>query len=272
VERVQFFDAHNHLADPEFDDSRREVLSECADLGIVCVVNSARPSDWPRVSDLAATNPAMIPCFGVHPWFLHEGSEGALRSLRDLLLARPSAVGEIGLDYSRTEIDREDQIRLFARQLTLAAEFNRSVSIHCVKAWGDMLTVLRESARPQVGFLLHSYSGPIELVAPLARLGAYFSFSESSVPAYEKSQVGIRGRPMALLQQIPRDRLLLETDAPGRRSNKGGVYPIRPSSVVPLYRQMAMVLGEEPEKLQAELNDNGQRLFEPINQGVSGSS
>jgi hypothetical protein len=41
---------------------------------------------------------------------------------------------------------------------------------------------------------------------------------------------------------------------------------------VQLYRQVALVLGEEPEKVQAELNDNGERLFGTINQGVSGSS
>ncbi len=261
-----FFDAHNHLADRQFDGSRKVVLSECAALGIVCVVNSTRPSDWPRVSELASTSASIIPTYGVHPWFALEGSKLALQQLRELLLDRTSTVGEIGLDYSRRDVDRVLQKSLFTAQLSIAAYLNRCVSIHCVKAWGDMMALLRGNDRPQCGFLLHSFKGPVDSIAPLARLGAYFSIAESNFPPNDENKEAMTRR-LAVLRAIPGDRLLLETDATGDTSANGITGTVVPSSLVSLYHRVALLRGENREKMQHEINENAARLFGVIDQG-----
>ena len=92
-------------------------------------------------------------------------------------------------------------------QLRLAAERNLPASIHCLQAWGRMHELLRAQPRPERGFLLHSYGGSRELVAPLAALGAYFSF-----PGYFMQERKARQRDA--FAAVPLERLLIETDAP----------------------------------------------------------
>ena len=52
----------------------------------------------------------------------------------------------------------------------------RTLSIHCLKAWGMLLEILQNEPRPHCGFMLHSFGGPGELIPRLAELGGYFSF------------------------------------------------------------------------------------------------
>jgi TatD DNase family protein len=99
------------------------------------------------------------------------------------------------------------QEEMFRWQLRLAAERNLPVSIHCLKAWGRLDQVLREEPLPNCGFLLHSYGGPAEMIDGFARLGAYFSLS--GYLAHER-----KARQRTVFQQVPVERLLIETDAP----------------------------------------------------------
>ena len=106
-------------------------------------------------------------------------------------------------------------------QLRLAAERNLPLSIHCLQAWGPLLDILRAEPRPACGFLLHSYGGAAELVAPLAELGAYFS-----LPGYFALERKTRQREA--FRQVPADRLLIETDAPDQSLPPERVqYPLR---------------------------------------------
>ena len=116
-------------------------------------------------------------------------------------------MGEIGLDHALHERNDADQMDVFTAQLQLALELGRPVCIHCRQAWEPMITTLSACGRLPAGFLVHSYSGSAELVAPLAELGAYFSFSGSITRSGNK-----RGHAAAAC--VPPDRLLIETDSP----------------------------------------------------------
>ena len=145
-----------------------------------------------------------MPCFGLHPWFVDKARAGWLELLEDLLTRAPSCVGEIGLDHA-VEADPVKQEEAFRAQLQLAKKLKRPVSIHCVRAWGRLLAVLKEEQPPS--FMLHAYGGPPEMVNSLARLGAYFSFSGGMMnPRREKMR-------KALLTAPPK-RLLFETEFP----------------------------------------------------------
>jgi len=82
---------------------------------------------------------------------------------------------EIGLDRWIKDHDLPDQEDVFVWQLRLAAERDLPASLHCLQAWGRLLELLQTSPRPQRGSCWHSYGGPREMVAPLAKLGAHFS-------------------------------------------------------------------------------------------------
>ena len=201
-------DAHNHLQDARFDSIRSRVIADMRESGITrCVVNGTCPEDWPKVAELAEQYPDfIIPSFGLHPW--KKPTDDWLDQLLHYLDHTPHAcVGECGLDRWMENHDLELQKRVFIAQLEIAATRNLPLSIHCLKAWGPLLEILSSHPLPQRGFLLHSYGGSTELVHPFSKLGAYFSFSGYFLHP-RKSKV------IETFQSTPKDRLLLETDAP----------------------------------------------------------
>ncbi len=201
-------DAHNHLQDTRFDSIRSRIIAEMLESGIThCVVNGTSPADWPQVAELAKKHPNFItPSFGLHPW--QQPTDGWLEKLLDYLDDTPHAcIGECGLDRWMKDYDLERQKHIFIAQLAIASDRNLPLSIHCLKAWGPLLDILENHPLPARGFLLHSYSGSTELVPQFSKLGAYFSFSGYFLHP-RKSKV------IETFQTIPKDRLLLETDAP----------------------------------------------------------
>lgn len=191
------FDAHNHFQ--EFPDPA------AAAAGLrPAVCCSTGPADWEAVRELSAAVPGLVPFFGLHPWLIPEAGGDWLAPLGRLLRDTRSGVGECGLDALKGPPPAE-QSEAFKRQLELAVLLDRPVSIHCVRAWGPLLEILRGS-RP-VRFLVHSYSGSADVTGELASLGGYFSFGPGI--ADEK-----RVKARAALAEVPRDRLLFESEAP----------------------------------------------------------
>jgi TatD DNase family protein len=262
-------DAHNHLHDDRLAPHREAVLATVRREGVAwMVINGSCESDWPQVLALARECPQVIPCFGYHPWYVKERSPGWQSALLRHLDAIPSAIGEAGLDRWIKDHDLEQQEQVFIWQLRLAAERNLPLSIHCLQAWGRLLEILRAEPRPRCGFLLHSYGGPREMVAPLAELGGYFS-----LPGYFAHERKARQREA--FKQVPPNRLLIETDAPDQLlPDKRNRYPltdaqtgkaINHSANLRAVYQFAMELfGEPMEALTERVEANFLRLFGPL--------
>lgn len=204
---MEVHDAHCHYQFAEVPYAAVE-LARREGVGYA-VVNGSAPVDWPDVAALAARDARNLPAFGLHPWDVPTAPVGWERTLRETLLAHPQAsVGEMGLDRWVEGHDPVAQEAAFRVQLALAVELDRPLTIHCVRAIGPLMELLRSNPLPRRGFLLHSWNGPVELVAELAQLGAYFSFSAHHL---RPTKADLRAQFAAA---IPADRVLVETDAP----------------------------------------------------------
>ena len=258
-------DAHNHLSDPRLKPFRDEIVADLQRLGVrAAVVNSASEQDWEEISSLACDYPWVIPAFGIHPWHAAQAADGWQERLRQRLdLHSNSALGEIGLDRWMHSPDIPLQLEAFSFQLSLAAERNRPASIHCLKAWGLLLETLQSQQLPSCGFLLHSYSGPQEMIHSFAKLGAYFSFSPYFLRETKAAQ-------RAAFAAVPMDRLLAETDAPDMGPpEERNLHPIRennealnhPANIEVAYAGLAELRGISFESLEETLAENFQNLF-----------
>lgn len=222
---MKLFDAHCHLQDPRIHKISPRIIKTALDAGVVHIaVNGVSEKDWHLVKEMSQSNLCIIPNFGLHPWFISDRTPNWLNNLKELLESSPeAAVGEIGLDKApwASHVDYADQREVFCQQLQLAKEIKRPASIHCVEAFDDMIEILKSLGPFPAGFLLHSYIGSAELVPELANLGAYFSISGHLMPVEESNAKKI-------LQAIPLERLLLETDAPDAlpKSLNSGCLPI----------------------------------------------
>ncbi|EEC77841.1 hypothetical protein OsI_17072 [Oryza sativa Indica Group] len=208
---VRLFDAHCHLQDPRLLSVAPSLIRAATAAGVArFAVNGTSEKDWHLVKQMAEEYPSVVPCFGLHPWWVPERSPDWMDSLRRFFAETPeAAVGEIGLDkgsHGKT-IDFGEQVEVFQQQLELAKELNKPVSVHCVRAFGDLLEILKRTGPFPAGVLLHSYLGSAEMVSSLEILGCYFSLS-----GFLTGMKSTKAKKM--LKSMPLDRILLETDAP----------------------------------------------------------
>ncbi len=265
---MHFHDAHNHLQDERFAGRQAELVAASRLAGVArMVVNGSCEEDWPQVAALAREFPDFIvPSFGCHPWYVGGRTSRWQEALVEWLDATPGAVvGEVGLDRWKPGLSYDQQEEVFVAQLRLAAERNIAVSIHCLQTWGRILELLRTNPRPARGFLLHSYGGPAEMVAPLAKLGAHFGF-----PGYFMHERKVRQREAFKL--VPAERLLIETDAPDQLlPDESNMFPLvdtsagkplnHPANLAVVYQFMADLRGEPIATLAARTEIQFQRLF-----------
>ena len=205
-----FADAHCHLQDTRLRGAISDILGACRGNHIQrWIVNSTRESDWESVSSLCNSQSGLHPAYGLHPWWIRERTPEWEIRLEKRLHAEPLAsIGETGLDLWMQEADLEDQTAVLAAHLRLAYELDRPVSLHCLRAWPQLLKIITHSPPLPAGFLLHSFAGPRADIPRWVALGAYFSFSPAFVAP---KRTAIRSM---YANEIPLDRLLVETDCP----------------------------------------------------------
>jgi TatD DNase family protein len=205
-----WIDAHNHLHDPRLPRLDAELVSSLQSLGIAsAVVNGTREQDWPDVARLAREFPGfVIPSFGLHPWHVGSRSGDWLVKLREFLEAHPGCpVGEVGLDRWMEGHEPHTQREVFRAQMELAAELDRPVTIHCLKAWEDLAGVWPDLPARPGRCLLHGFTGDAGLAGQWVGNGCLLGFGGHAL-APRKSAA------REAFQRVPLDRILLETDAP----------------------------------------------------------
>lgn len=256
-----WIDAHNHLQDPRFGDPE-PVIAGMRAAGVVrCVVNSTSEDDWPAVESLALAHPGLVvPAFGIHPWKARAARTGWEKRLADLLARHPAAsIGECGVDGWVQAPSLEIQIPVFVSQLRLARELNRPVAIHCLKAWQPLFDAFQQETPPS-RFLMHSFGGSLEIARRLLPLGAYFSFSGYFLQ--ERKTAVLEG-----FRQLPKDRILVETDAPDMLPPLDFVtHPIaggvnHPANLPRIAQGFATALGCTAEELADLTSRNAARCF-----------
>lgn len=213
---MSYIDAHCHLLkETEFQDAHLVGVEKI-------LVNAVRPDEWDKVEALSS----VIPSVGIHPWYVKEARGDWAEKMEKKLAENPLLqVGEIGLDKLKSDFNKQKQI--FLTQLKLAQKYNRVASIHCVKAWGEMMPLLRPFKK-DTRMLFHGFTGDKIVVGFLADSDSYFSVhSDKKIPL------------------IPTDKLLIESDAPDGMSS--------PVALPFLYQQ----LGVNPE----QIGQNFERLM-----------
>jgi len=257
---LQIFDAHGHLQDEKLAGDLAGVMTRAMAAGVVgAMCCASAESDWAATLAVVEKFPAVRVSLGLHPWYIRERQPGWLDRLRALLVAQPRAgVGEIGLDHALDDADLADQEQVFVDQFALSIELRRPASLHCRRAFGRLQELLPRFPSHPVGFVIHSFSGAAELVAPLAKCGAYFSFSGSITRSGNR-------RGHAALRAAPADRLLLETDSPDLMPVIAGRVPEgpnEPAHLVHVLRAAAELRAVPEAELAAQTWANAGRLFD----------
>jgi len=260
-------DCHNHLQDEAFANHLEEIAENLRRVGVThWAVNGTSEKDWIRVATLAEQYPEVVPFFGLHPWKCEQRSANWLPVLRGFLDRFPNAgVGEIGLDKWIRNVDFQEQDSVFRKQIEIAVELRRPVSVHCLQAWGTMKERIEEyDCGNRV--LLHSYGGPLEMVFDFENLGACFSITGY----FFKPEKVKKLQPFL---KVDPDRLLLETDAPDMglpealrefrvEAPEAGNEVNHPGNIGAVYRAVAGLRNISLDNLRTQIEANWKDWFE----------
>ena len=250
-----FFDTHCHLQDIGDEEAIADAIKQSVKFNVkrmLCCGTS--PSDWAQVAKIADKFEEITPAFGVHPWYAPQVAEqhNWHIQLRNLLEKYPMAsLGEIGIDRSRHRRSDSIQSDIFVKQMQMAKELKRPVSLHCVHGWGILKDVLRQAGPMPAGIVLHSYSGSLETVLELAEIGVMFSFSSLNSNIKKTT-----------LAAVPDELLLLESDAPyGLPGKVCDAIWKRPASLPLTAKIVADARGSDVDTISRLTTQNALRIF-----------
>ncbi len=250
-------DSHCHLDFPDFDGERDVLVRRASAAGIARMVTiSTRVRNFPQVLAIAEQYDEVYCSVGTHP---HNAAEETDVTAEDLLghASHPKvvAIGEAGLDYHYDKSPRDLQMRGFLVHIEAARRTGLPLVIHARNADEDVERTLEEEmGKGAFPFILHCFSSGRELARVGVALGGYISFS--GILTFKNSE-----ELRSIAAEVPRDRLLVETDAPylapvpmrGKRNE--------PSYVVYTAAILAGTTGETPEEIAKTTTDNFFRLF-----------
>lgn len=207
---MEFIDTHCHITDEAFGDGQQGYIARAAAAG-VSIMLQADISSAERPAMLAAVDrfPECLRAMaGLYPGCVESDYQKEL-DLAFEAAKRPGivAIGEIGLDYHYGGDFKDEQKTAFKAQLELAAKMDLPVNIHLREATEDFFEVLDSCRGLALRGNLHAFSGSAETFRRVSRYGDWY-VGIGGVLTFKKAGIARE------LEEIPLERILLETDAP----------------------------------------------------------
>jgi TatD DNase family protein len=258
---VTLCDSHAHLDGSEFAEDRDQVIARARAAGVermLLIGLWRKPGDFGNSLQIQESHPGLFGVtFGVHPHDCAQVPPEDWERLSELAAGTTvNAVGETGLDYHYDHSPRDVQRHSFERQLALAAELGKPVSVHLREAQADSLAILTASGIGRgPGGVIHCFSGDANVADRYLDLGLYLSIS--GIVTFRNATT-----LQDAVRHIPLDRLLIETDAPflapipfrGKRNE--------PAHVKLVAEKIAELKGIPADEVAATTTRNAERLFQ----------
>jgi len=202
-------DTHAHLEMREFSDDRDDVIQRAREAGVEYIVTIGTTVESSRDAVMLADKYDFIyAAVGIHPHEVKDILHPAYEILRHFAQHKKVvAYGEVGLDYHYEHSPRTDQKRKFRDMLREARELGLPVIIHDRDAHEDTLQILSEEWSPDLGGVMHCFSGDTEMANKVIEMG--LSISVAGPVTFPKAE-SLR----EVVRQIPIEHLLIETDSP----------------------------------------------------------
>ncbi len=250
------FDTHVHLDLLPSHFNLQEEIEHAVERG-VCrfLIPGVDPSDWSRILSLAETVPGVLAAPGVHPLAAQHWQEQT-RSELTRLLEEPKvvAIGEIGLDGFLETPAMAIQEATFRGQLGVARDTGTPVLLHCRKATGRLLAILKEEGADAFGGIWHGFSGSRETAMAAIELG--FALGFGGTVTWPEA----RRAPETLLA-LPAEWIVLESDAPDQTPHPHRGQPNRPAYLELVAERVADLRGWSLEKTTAITTANARRVL-----------
>jgi TatD DNase family protein len=241
------FDFHCHV---DLDRDPPALIARCEKERIVTLTVTTTPKAWRQNCEWTKQSQYVLPALGLHPELV--ATRHSEFELFKAALNETRFIGEVGIDGSgehRKSLRLQQEI--FGSILSSAQRVGgRVVTIHSRWAASEVLeSIAKHTTNDRVLCILHWFSGSSSLAKRAADLGCYFSVNGAMLESE-------RGR--VLIESLPTNRLLTETDSP---FTDIGTRPSAPWDVIPTTGRLASIRGMLPEKMSDILSSNARTVL-----------
>jgi TatD DNase family protein len=255
---MRLADIGANLTHASFREDLDAVLARARAAGVdSIVVTGTTVEDSRRAVDLAATH-GLVATAGVHPHHARECNAETIPALRELAKhPKVVAIGECGLDFNRNYSPHPEQEKWFVAQLELAAELDKPLFLHSRDAHPRFAEILRNLRIGRA--VAHCFTGEADELRAYLDLGLHIGITGWICDERRGAHL------LQLVKEIPRDRLLLETDSPYLTPRDLRPQPKarrnEPAHLPHILRAVARARGEPPEALAAATTRNAKAFF-----------
>lgn len=214
--------------------------------------------DLPQAVKLAEKYNEVYFAVGIHPYDIDKFDEVIMEKYVNH--SKCIAIGECGLDYFRLpedEIEKAENIKkqkeVFIAQIEFAKKVKKPLIVHIREASNDSRQILIDYNAKEVGGVLHCFNASEHLL-PLAEHNFYFGIG--GVLTFKNAK-----KLVEILPKIPKEKLLIETDAPYLTPHPHRGERNEPYYTVFVAQKMAELLNITEEEMQELTTNNAKRLF-----------
>jgi TatD DNase family protein len=259
---MNLIDIGANLSHESFSHDLDDVIATAIEAGVshIIVTGTDTTSNEAALA-LSKNRPAILSCTaGYHPHVAESFDNQALLSVRSL--ARDDkvvAIGETGLDFNRNFSSKESQLKAFEQHLILAAELGKPLFLHQRDAHPEFLKLLHRYREQIAGGVVHCFTDSRQALEDYLAMDMYIGITGWLCD--ERRGVDLQ----AMVEIIPPDRVLIETDAPyllpRTLTPKPKTRRNEPRHLVEILKTLARCCDRPVEQVAIETSDNARRLF-----------
>lgn len=249
-------DSHAHLELEPLLEQVPAVMERAMSAGLIAIITVGIDLDDAKVAlSIAEQFDRVFAAIGFHPHNAKDVGDNDLLEM-ERLCDNPRVVGygEIGLDFFRNRSSHDAQLAVFRNQIELAKKKNKPIIVHLRDAYEKGLAMLEKHAPYPAGGVIHCFSGDESDARRSLELG--FHLSIPGTVTYKKND-----RLRSIVQTIPDDRILLETDCPFLAPEPLRGKDNEPSYIVHTARKVAEVRGVDVGAIGLLTAQNAIKLF-----------
>ena len=245
-------DTHCHIYKSYYDNID-EIIQRSIDNGVnMLIVNGCNLESNKEVLDLVKKYDIVYGALGIQPEELDDFNEESLNFIKDHINDdKIVAVGEIGLDF-HYDTDKERQIELFKKQLSIACEYNKPVIIHSRDCIQETYNILKNF---NLKGILHCYSGSVEMAREFNKIG--FLLGIGGICTFKNAR-----KLIDVIENVPLEYIVLETDSPYLTPEPYRGQRNEPSFIPLIAARIAQIKNVDINVVKDVTTSNVSRLFD----------
>ncbi|MDR1380011.1 MAG: TatD family hydrolase [Tannerella sp.] len=207
---MKIIDTHTHIYSKEFDGDRPAIIDSARKAGVRAVLLPNEDMEsMESVNRLCEEEPDFaFPMMGLHPTSVHRDYPKALQCMEKALTKRKYyAIGEIGIDLYWDKTCRKEQKSAFEEQLRWSIDLQLPVAVHIRESLDEALDSIYNVGADRLKGVFHCFGGKMDEWDKISELST-FHVGIGGIITFRNSEL------KETLKHIPKERILLETDAP----------------------------------------------------------